>query len=164
MASDGGFVIRDYDGETAKMLVRTEDVTALSAAGILTGWGTLRSAIQGVILGVIAKENLDFFRSNLSNERATDANAQVERKWQVFYEGTEAELAVGIANPFYRQPFTVEIPTANLSGGRLLANQEEADLTETSMAALVTAFEGFYKDPAGKAVQILKIVAVGSRR
>ena len=164
MAQEGGFTIRDYNGETSRTQIRTDNVTALNAGDILTQWGALRTAIDNITLGVLAKESLSFFNANLSNARATDPNAQVERKWQVFYEGVTAELAVGIPNPFYRQPFTVEIGTADLANGNLLANSDEADLTDTQMAAFVTAFETIQKDPANGDVEVLKIVAIGSRR
>lgn len=164
MASEGSLTIADYNNERSTTSVRVADVTALNAADTLTKWGAYRGAVENVILGVVQSERLYFFNTKLSNAIPSDVNAQIERKWQVFYEGDVATLAVGIPNPYYRQIFTTEIATANLADGRLLTNSDEADLTETTMGALKTAFEALYTDPAGKAVRILKIVATGSRR
>lgn len=164
MASEGSLTIADYNNERSTSQVRVADVTAVNAADTLTRWGEYRAAVEDVILGVVQSERLYFFNTKLSNAIPSDVNAQIERKWQIFYEGDTPTLAVGIANPYYRQIFVTELATANLADGRLLPNSDEADLTETTMLALKTKFEALYTDPAGKAIRVLKIVATGSRR
>jgi hypothetical protein len=128
----------------------------------LAAFGTFRTAVEGITLGVVHKESLNVFNTTRSLIPPTDENAQVERKWLVTYTGTEAEIAVGIPNPYYQKPMNLEIGTALLTG-QLLPGQDEADMTTAEMIAFKAAFEGLYKDPVNKNVAILKITAIGSR-
>jgi hypothetical protein len=162
MASDGGMTIMDYNSEKSRFGIPVTTVTAVNFPGTLAAWGTFRAAVQGIILGAIHKESLNAFNTVLTNTPPTDANAQVERKWQVSYEGVEAEIAAGIPNPYYRGKMNMEIATAKLVG-QLRPNSDEADLTTPEMIAFKAAFEGLVKDPVNKNVQILKLTAIGNR-
>ena len=163
MAGYGSFSFLDYNGERSSMQFYTGNVTATSLPGLLTQWGTLRNAIQGIILGTISQEELSVFRTKLSNALPTDMNAQRERKWLVVYEDTTQFFdppANAIPNEGYRKVFTFELPTARLAG-QLRPNSDEANLNTPEMTAFVNAFEAVARSPYGGNVNILKLVAVG---
>lgn len=112
------------------------DITAVSLPGFLTDFGALRTAIEGITLGKVQQEAWIGDRTVLDNVPPTDPNAQREVKWLVRYIGdTSGKL------------YSVEIATAELAGGHLLAGSDFADLAETDMAAFVTAFEDIARTP-----------------
>lgn len=163
MPGYGTFSFLDYNGERSAMQFYTGNVTATSLPGLLTEWGTLRSAIQGIIIGTIAQEELSVFRAKLSNTLPSDANAQRERKWLVVYEDVTEFFdppVNAIPNAGYRKVFTFEIPTAKLTG-LLKPNSDEADLSVAAVQAFVNAFEQTARSPYGGQVNVLKLVAVG---
>lgn len=163
MAGYGNFSFLDYNGERSTTSFYTGNVTAVSLPGLLTQFGALRTAIDGIILGTIAQEELSVFRTKLSNALPVSANAQRERKWLVVYEDVTEFFdppVNAIPNEGYRKVFNFEIPTANLVGN-LQPNSDEADLSATAVAAFVTAFEAIARSPHGGNVNVLKLVAVG---
>jgi phospholipase/lecithinase/hemolysin len=163
MAGYGSFSFLDHNGERSNMQFYTGNVTAASLPGLLTQWGTLRSAIDGITLGTISQEELSVFRTKISNALPSDANAQRERKWLVVYEDTTEFFDApinAIPNEGYRKVFTFELPTAALVGN-LQPNSDQADLTTPAMSAFVNAFEAVARSPYGGAVNVLKLVAVG---
>lgn len=163
MAGYGSFSFLDYNSERSNMQFYTANVTATSLPGLLAEWGTLRNAIQGIILGTIAQEELSVFRTRLSNALPNDANAQRERKWLVVYEDVTEFFDApvnAIPNEGYRKVFTFEIPTARLTG-LLKPNSDEADLNAPAVQAFVNAFEQTARSPYGGRVNVLKMVAVG---
>lgn len=163
MPGYGNFTILDHNEEKSTTSFYTGNVTAVSLPGLLTQFGALRTAIEGITLGTISQEELSVFRTKLSNTIPSDENAQRERKWLVVYEDSQAFFDPGvdsIPNAGYRKVFNFEIGTALLTG-QLLPNSDEADLTTTEMAAFVTAFEAIARSPYGGTVNVLKLVAVG---
>ncbi len=66
-----------------------------------------------------------------------------------------------IPNAGYKKQFNVEIGTADFTVDNLPNNGDEADLTEASIAAFVTAFEAIARSPYGGAVNVTQILAVG---
>lgn len=163
MAGYGGFTFLDHNGEKSNISFYTGNVTAVSLPGLLTQFGALRTAIEGITLGTVSQEELSVFRTKLSNTIPSDENAQRERKWLVVYEDAQQFFdppVNAIPNEGYRRIFNVELPTALLTG-QLLPNSDEADLTTTEMAAFVTAFEAVARSPYGGTTNVLKLVAVG---
>ena len=163
MAGYGSFSFLDYNGERSNMQFYTGNVTAVSLPGLLTQWGALRNAIQGVILGTVSQEELSVFRTKLSNALPNDANAQRERKWLVVYEDVTPFFDPpdnNIPNAGYRKVFTFELPTAKLAG-LLKPNSDEADMTNAAVSAFVNAFQAVARSPYGGSVNVLKLVAVG---
>lgn len=128
--------LRDYSGETSPFRVNSGAITAISIGGFLTAIGTGRTAVEGITLGIVAKESWVGDATDLSAAVPTDPNAQVERKWLVRYHDT-------VTQKKYRS----EIPTAELATGRLLPASDFADLTEAGMLAFVTWFNGFARSP-----------------
>jgi len=130
------FTMNDYSNEKSRFEVFAGDITAVSLPGFLTQFGALRTAIENITLGVVQQEAWVGDRTLLSNTPPTDPLAQRENKWRVVYVGdTTGKL------------FGLEIATAELAGGHLLPNSDLADLTETDMAAFVSAFEAIARTP-----------------
>lgn len=129
------FTFLDYSGEKSRVELYNGAITAASIAGYLTDFGALRTALEGITLGVVHQEAWVGDRTLLSNTPPTNPFAQRELKWRVVYTGnTSGKL------------FSIEIPTADPTG-RLLDQSDFADLTETGMAAFVSAFEGIARSP-----------------
>lgn len=163
MAGFGGFTLMDHNRELSNISFYTGNITAVSLPNTLTEFGALRTAIEGITLGVVVKESLKVFDTKLANTPPSDENAQRERKWLVVYEDNLPYFdhpVNAIPNEGYRKTFTFEIPTAELVG-RLLPNSDEADLTDTGVAAFVTAFEAVARSPYGGTVNVLQMRAVG---
>lgn len=130
------FTMLDYSNEKSSLQIYVGDITAVSLPGFLTDFGALRTAIEGITLGKVQQEAWIGDRTVLDNVPPTDPNAQREVKWLVRYIGdTSGKL------------YSVEIATAELAGGHLLAGSDFADLAETDMAAFVTAFEDIARTP-----------------
>jgi len=128
--------LRDYTLETSPVKIYSGAVTAVSIAGFLTAIGVGRAAIEGITEGIVAKESWVGDSSDLSAAAPTAVTAQVERKWLGRYHDTVTQ-----------KKYRFEIPTAELVTGRLLANSDFADLTDTNMAAFKTWFDGFARSP-----------------
>lgn len=161
----GSFSVLDYDSEVASVGFQTGVITALNLPGVLTQFGTLRTAIGGIILGSIKSESLTAFNTNLNAIKPSDENAQRERKWLVTYADNTQYFDApinAIANAGYGKVFGIEIPTADYVG-KLLPDSDKADLTDTDIAAFVTAFEALCKSPYGGAAKVLSMTAVGRR-
>jgi hypothetical protein len=163
MAGFGSFTLLDHNGEITSTSFNTGNVTALSLPGLLTQFGALRTAIDGIVLGTISKESLKVFDTPLSNDLPVDQNAQRERKWLVVYEDNlpffDAPLNA-IPNEGYRKRFSFEIGTADIAN-RLVPNTDRADLANTQVAAFVTAFEAIARSPYGGTTNVLEIRSVG---
>jgi len=161
------FTMLDEGREKSSFSLATGEVTAVSLPDLLTEVGALRTAIEGITLGVVSDEALSVFNTNLSNTPPADVNAQIERAWLVTYEDNLPffdDPINAIPNEGFGRLFTLTIPTADISGGRKVANSDEGVLTETSMAAFITAFEETARSPYGGTVNVVKITHVGRNR
>jgi len=163
-----GFSMLDYSREKSSFGLATGEVTAGSLPGLLTQVGTLRAAIEGITLGVVSDETLSVFNTNLSNTPPASALAQVESCWLVQYEDILPffdDPVNAIPNEGFGRVFTITIPTADIApAGRLAPNSDEAVLTETAIAAFITAFEATARSPYGGTVNVVKITHVGRNR
>lgn len=163
-----GFSVLDYSREKASFSFPTADITAGTLPGTLTEIGAFRAAVEGITLGVVSDESLAVFNTNLSNTPPTNPLAQIESAWLVQYEDNQAFFDAptnAIPNEGFGRLFTMTIPTAEIAtAGRLAPNSDEAILTETGMAAFVTAFENSVHSPYGGTVNVVKITHVGRNR
>jgi hypothetical protein len=146
----GTFTILDYSEEKSPTSFSFGGVTALNIAGFLTQFGALRTAVQGIITGVVQKEKWVGDDTVLSNVPPTDTAAQIELKWLVTYEGATTN-----------KKFRYEIPTPDTS--KLIPGTDQADLTDTDIAAYITAVEALAKSPDDDAegINVLGINLVG---
>lgn len=162
------FSIIDYSREKASFSLATGEVTAVSLPGLLTQVGALRSAVNGITLGDVSDEALSVFNTNLSNSPAASALAQVESSWLVTFEDSLPffdDPTNAIPNEGFGRLFTMTIPTADIApAGRLAPNSDEAVLTETNIAAFITAFETTARSPYGGTVNVVSIRFVGRNR
>lgn len=162
MPGYGGMSVRDYNKELSMFRFYTGNITAVSLPGTLTEFGALRTAVDGIILGVIAKESLKVFDTIVSNAVPASVQAQREAKWLVVYEDTLPffdDPVNAIPNEGYQKVFTLEIPTPDLS--LLQTNSEDMIIASGAGASFVTAFEAIARSPYGGTVNVLKITHVG---
>ena len=153
------FTLRDNSAETGRVEVHTGNVTAASLPGLLTEVGALRTAIEGITLGVMAAEALSVFETKLSAAAAASNLAQKGVKWTVGYSDITAFFDApvnAIPNAGFNKIFTQTIPTADLS--LLPDGQEELDLEDGGVVeAFVDAFEATARSPYGGRVEVLYI-------
>ena len=142
--------IRDWDKKIGTVQVNTGIVTALTLPGLLTQLGALRTAIDGITIGVIQKESQTVFDTLLSQALPTDAMAQRGNKWLVSYHDNEQFFdppVNAIPNEGYLRQYRVMIPTAN--NDLLTENDTFLDLTTGAGLAFKTAFEAVAVSPDG---------------
>lgn len=146
----GTFTILDYSEEKSPVSFSFGGVTALNIAGFLTQFGALRTALTNIITGVVQKEKWVGDDTVLDNTPPTDQNAQIELKWLLTYEGATT-----------KKKFRQEIPTPDTS--KLVVGTDLADMTDTDIAAYVTAFETIAKSPDDdtEGVNVLDMRLVG---
>lgn len=168
MAGYGSFTILDYGGEKTSVQFQTGNITAISLPGFLTDFGNLRTAIEGITLGVVAQEEASVFRTKLSNTLPASKDAQRERKWLVVYEDNTPffdDPINAIPNEGYKKIFTNEIGTADLS--LLVSRSDTIEAGDAGEPAAIATFRGAWnalvKSPHGGTARVLKLVAVGRR-
>lgn len=146
----GTFTILDYSEEKSPVSFSFGGVTAINIAGFLTQFGALRTALTNIITGVVQKEKWVGDDTVLDNTPPTDQNAQIELKWLLTYEGATT-----------KKKFRQEIPTPDTS--KLVVGTDLADMTDTDIAAYVTAFETIAKSPDDdtEGVNVLDMRLVG---
>lgn len=145
-----GVTILDYSEEKSSTRFGIGAITAVSIAGFLTQFGAWKTALGNIILGTIAKDIWVGDNTTLSNTPPADSAAQVELKWLVTYEADTT-----------KKKFHQELPTPDTS--KLIPGTDQADLTDTDIAAYVTAFETVAKSPDDdtESVTVLGIDLVG---
>ncbi len=144
-----GLSMRDSSNELGKTEWNIGDLTALTLAGALTQMGALKTAVEGVTIGVVASERWGD-NDVVSNSIPTAGTAQRGVKWNVLIEDNTTHLKT-----------TNYIPTADLSllpvapgGGKL----EDLDLAAGAGAALKAAIEALVKYPGtGNAITVLRV-------
>lgn len=116
----------DYSGDKRSVRLYTNEITAVSLPGLLTLYGTIKSAFDGVTLGTRSAENWGEDSVD-SNTRPTDKTAQVETEILVrcHSSGTEA-------------PFSFRVPTADYDAFNWIDNK--AILSGAGASAATTAF------------------------
>lgn len=163
----GGFSFIDANGERSNMKFWTGVITAANLPGVLTQFGALRTAIDGIVLCNITDEYLKVFQTKLGSTRPNDAQAQREIKWLVTYTDITQYFDAptnSIPNEGFGKIFNVELPGADLSllpvkpGGGF---EEELDISTGAGLTFKNAFEALAKSPHGGTPQILSVRVVG---
>lgn len=153
------FTLRDNSAETGRVEIHTGNVTAASLPGLLTEVGELRTAIEGITIGVMAAEALSVFETKLSAASAASPLAQKGVKWTVGYSDNQPFFdppVNAIPNAGYNKIFTQTIPTADLT--LLPDGQEDLNLEDGGpVEAFVDAFEQTARSPYGGTVTVLYI-------
>jgi hypothetical protein len=149
----GSFTYRDFSEEDTTFSIHFGPITALTIAAFLTQFGAFRTATNAILKGTLQKDEWTGDATRYSAAAPTDPDAQRERKFLVFYEGTTS----------FSQ-YNFEMGTADLTlTDVLIPGTDEVDLTQTEIAAWVTAFEALGKTPYQEAVNVTEIQAVGKR-
>ena len=155
----------DFSNEKSSLLIHTGNVTAASLPGLITEVGALRTAIEGITLGVVGSERLTVFDTTLSNTPPTDELAQVESAWLVTYADVTPffdDPVNAIPNAGYGKLFNLTIGTADVTG-RLLPGTDLGDMTNAQINAFVQAFEQTSRSPCGGRTNVIRITFVGRK-
>lgn len=149
MAGKFVLTIRDYGTkpETSTATFRGATFTAGNIAAQLADQNTLETALDGIILGVIANRKRIADEVVVSGDSAASQYAQRENKWLVRYVGANEKT------------YTLEIPTPDLT--LLNLEGDAADLANNAVSTFVEAFEAYVLDEAGGAVTVTRIDFVG---
>lgn len=153
------YSMADYNGETSSMEFFIGEVTAVNFAGVVTMIGDVRTAIEGITLGVMQQEQLLAVNTTLSGDSAADDAAQVELAWRVYYIDITPEIGVGVSNPEYGELRYRELPCADTT--KLLAGSDLADPVNVDVAAFITEFEASVTSKTGQAIEVQYIQLVG---
>lgn len=155
----------DYSNERSTTSVRVGAVTAVSIAGLLSDIADYVTALDAITLGTLTFDSLQAYRTPRGTALPGDVNAQRERAWRVHYVDTLPffdDPVNAIPNAGYGQSFHFDIPTANFGLADVFPlNTDEADLTQTQIAAYVTALEAMARSPYGGTINVTRIVGVG---
>lgn len=146
--------VRDYgvdlkSTETSPFNLPSYQLDAANLATWLTGWGDLKTALDAIIAGVMAKEQVVIYDTVLSGAIPASPYAQRELKILLSYQGNDTERV-----------FRLEIPTPDLVALTLGANDSVVLADGGVMAAFVTAFEAVARAPDDDAEEV---TVVGAR-
>lgn len=145
----GAFSINmvDRDDDSRQFTLPVTEVTAANHDAQKALAGALVTAIEGISKLVTQRWDFIADRTEPGDPRPTAGSAQVNIEWQVTYvEATTLEVR------------TVRIGGANLDlSGVLLDSSNIADLSQTEMAAFVSAFEAYVLGPNGNAVTVQQV-------
>lgn len=155
----------DYSLENSSSSVHVGGVTAVSLPGLLTQIAAYVTAVDNITIGTLRDDTLIAFSTNRSSTPPASPLARRESKWLIRYEDNLPffdDPVNAIPNAGFGKIFTFTIPTADfLLTGAFPLNSDDAVLTQTQLAAFVTAFEAMARSPYGGTVNVLGIEAVG---
>lgn len=151
----------DHSRETANVQFNIQVVTAANIDTIQSDISDLITAAGDITLGVMRQRVLTHQFAG-SGAIPSDQFAQRELKWLIGYTDTSTTIG-GVPNPHFGKNFTVEAACPDLENANLATNTDFADLTDTQIAAFVTAFEAYVRSPTGGAVSVTYIKNVGRK-
>lgn len=131
--------LREWSGKTGSFSIYHGPITAVTLAGFLTQWGALKTAIDTVTNGVLAKEQITMDNTILSALFPASQFAQRGNKWLVHYVNTVSG-----------NPYELTIPTADPTG-RLNATSDKANMANADIVALTNAIEAIGRSPENDA-------------
>jgi hypothetical protein len=145
--------VRDYSpslayAEYGSVRLPSYQIDAANLATWLTGWGAYKTALAGIIEGVLAKESVTIYDTILDSTTLPAESAQRERKIMMTYVGDNTGFK-----------FFQEIPTADLAALTLLPNDQIELADGGVMAAYVSGFEALARNPKDDAETVTVIGA-----
>lgn len=156
VGSSATLQIRDYadaaeNAELSPLIVPSYQIDAANLATWLTGWGTLKTATDAIILGVMAAETVNIYNTTLSGALPASQFAQRELKLRVTYQGDTS-----------LRKRRVEVPTPDLAS-LTLVGKDNISFSTGVMATWVTAFEALARmsDNDAETVTVIGIKVVG---
>lgn len=140
---------RDNSDELSRVSVRVDDLTGPDVWTVATGLGSgLESVLEGLSIATLVSINYTQGTVAEDDTRPASLLAQRESGLRFFYQDTEGE----------KGNITVAAPDlANLK----TPGTDEADLTITEIAAMVTWLEANALSKGGNAITVNKAVFVG---
>jgi len=156
MVDQAFFAVHDYDGEPSSTSINVDEITG-DVAALTTAIGTLRTALNGIILGGIDKAGFTDIVWD-TPVSVTDPYAQRETKWQLVVQ----EATTG------RKYAANLIPMAKLSllenGSPYLVKSGVVVVTAGAAAvnAFISAFEAIAKSQSGNALSVWDLYHVGA--
>lgn len=161
MASQWGITVVDYDGQKGSFAINTVPLDAANFAAQSALLDTLRGDVVPLIDGDIQGQRINIAVDYLpSNVKAADPNAQRGNKWVVSCYDNMQFITGVIPNPTYLQPFSYDIPTADLElrvGGSDVIWEVGGAANVPVADDFVTSFEAVAKSPNGGGLQVVKI-------
>lgn len=124
--------------ERSPVAFNTYQIDAANLATWLTGWGAFKTALDAIILGVLAKEVVALYDTDLSGAMPTSPFARRETKLLLRYSGNVTG-----------DVFRIEIPTPDLAALTYSSGDENfINLADGGvMAQFVTDFESIARSP-----------------
>lgn len=140
MTSTYDLTFKDWSDESSTASFPMTTLTAINITAELIEVGALRDATIAITHGTGWKDKFINNAQILNADLPTTPLAQRENKWLVRYHGVDND-----------KKWSLEIPCAALLSptdeNRLLPGSDFADLTQTEMAAFVSAFETTVRPP-----------------
>jgi len=146
----GSFSFLDASEERSTMTFQVGPITDLTLPGFLTQFGSFRAATEAISGGALVQDSWTGDVTKYDNDAPADISFQRERKFVFFFQGTTTF-----------SKYRIEVPVADFSTDRLLPGTDIVDLTQTEIAAWVTAFEALCKTEDGEDVEVLSGKGVG---
>lgn len=124
--------------ESSPINVPTYTIDAASLAGWLTAFGTFKTATDAIISGVLSKETVRIYETELSSALPVSQWARRELKMLVTYVGDTSG-----------DTFRIEVPTPDLDALTLeTGDANYVNILDAGvMASWVTAFEAIARSP-----------------
>lgn len=144
------FLIRDHSDEYSGFSLGIPDVDETSWVATVASIVAIRTAVEALTLGNVAKQTLTAFSTVIDDTRPADAAAQRELGLRLFYQDD------GNGKKFH-----ITIPCPDVS---LIAEpgSNEVDLSGVSVVnTLVTAIEALARSPYGNTITFYKGLIVG---
>jgi predicted NAD/FAD-dependent oxidoreductase len=148
MASRMNFSIRDNSNEYSNVSLPGVDVTAANFDAQDGLWDTFQTALDGIIIGNIAKRKFLAQDLIINDQQPVNQAAQREGKWLVRYTGNTLS-----------KKYTAEIPTYD--SALLLAGTDNMNIGVGAGQTFVTAFEAVVRPTGEAGVTVNSIVHVG---
>jgi hypothetical protein len=145
---------RDWGGELSGVKVYNGAITGASIAGFLTEYGALKTALQGITLGTLAKDQWVGDATEISGSNPASPLAQRETKLLVTYIGDTSQ-----------KKYTLTVPTLDLAGNPPNVGQGDSiDLdVSAAMISFIAAFEQIARTPDNdtETVTVIRLRHVG---
>lgn len=143
---------RDRSQEISTVELTVADISAGGADfdTVMADVAALGAAIEGISNCIMAREVLTQTVTTKNPASTSNEYANRESALRVFYGDT-------ITGEVYH----MSIPGPDWSNVDLEPNTDLADLTDTEVAALITALEANALSPVGNAIEVIRAVQVG---
>lgn len=147
MPAAAGFSWIDFDGDTRQFTLPIVDANAATHDARQTEVTALEDAFEGISALALTRTDFIIERTDTGAGKPSVQAAQVNIEWKITYvDDVNGDVE------------TVRHGGADLTlAGVLLPGSNVADLTQTQMAALVTAFEAVVLSSSGNAVSVQSI-------